>query len=182
LLFKLALLRETADRSSASRQFPSQFLGAAHVANTKGYAVVIAKIKLCNVAVQMLLAAMLINAFHAAFEDRILPSTVFVYTSPRMYFIGLVTDAFMACKMVAKREIAAPFVGNHRGFFRDIGFHNWNKFSRANAINMEFLVPLFVIDEAVDRIKDGTITGYTYDPNTASLRRRNETIEQAARG
>jgi hypothetical protein len=45
-----------------------------------------------------------------------------------------------------------------------------------------FLVPLFVIDEAVDRIKDGTITGYTYDPNTASLRRRNETIEQAARG
>jgi hypothetical protein len=33
-----------------------------------------------------------------------------------------------------------------------------------------FLVPLFVIDEAVDRIKDGTITGYTYDPKAASLR------------
>ena len=32
-----------------------------------------------------------------------------------------------------------------------------------------FLVPLFVIDEAVDRIKDGTITGYRYDPKTASL-------------
>jgi hypothetical protein len=32
-----------------------------------------------------------------------------------------------------------------------------------------FLVPLFVIDEAVDRIKDGTITDYTYDPKTASL-------------
>jgi hypothetical protein len=30
-------------------------------------------------------------------------------------------------------------------------------------------VPLFVIDEAVQRIKDGTITGYTYDPNTAKL-------------
>ncbi len=34
-----------------------------------------------------------------------------------------------------------------------------------------FLVPLFVIDEAVDRIKDGTITGYEYDVSTASLRR-----------
>ena len=34
-----------------------------------------------------------------------------------------------------------------------------------------FLVPLFVIDEAVSRIKDGTITGYQYDPGTASLRR-----------
>ncbi len=34
-----------------------------------------------------------------------------------------------------------------------------------------FLVPLFVIDEAVSRIKDGTITDYQYDPASASLRR-----------
>ncbi len=33
-----------------------------------------------------------------------------------------------------------------------------------------YLVPLFVIDEAVNRIKDGTIMGYQYDPSTASLR------------
>ncbi|KKB09202.1 GIY-YIG nuclease family protein [Devosia chinhatensis] len=33
-----------------------------------------------------------------------------------------------------------------------------------------FLVPLFVVDEAVERIKDGTITQYRYDPETASLR------------
>jgi len=32
-----------------------------------------------------------------------------------------------------------------------------------------FLVPLFVIDEAVARIKDGSITGYIYDPGTATL-------------
>ncbi|MEY9880887.1 GIY-YIG nuclease family protein [Bradyrhizobium sp. USDA 329] len=32
-----------------------------------------------------------------------------------------------------------------------------------------FLVPLFVVDEAVDRIKDGTITDYTYDPQKAAL-------------
>jgi hypothetical protein len=34
-----------------------------------------------------------------------------------------------------------------------------------------FLVPLFVIDEAVEKIRDGTITGYSYDPKTAALRR-----------
>lgn len=34
-----------------------------------------------------------------------------------------------------------------------------------------FLVPLFVIDEAVSRIKDGTITDYQYDPGSASLKR-----------
>ena len=32
-----------------------------------------------------------------------------------------------------------------------------------------FLVPIFVIDEAVVRIKDGTITEYRYDPKAASL-------------
>lgn len=32
-----------------------------------------------------------------------------------------------------------------------------------------FLVPLFVIDEAVTRIKDGSITGYVYDPQAAKL-------------
>ncbi len=35
-----------------------------------------------------------------------------------------------------------------------------------------FLVPRFVIDEAVDRIRDGTITDYTYDPKAAALVRR----------
>jgi hypothetical protein len=32
-----------------------------------------------------------------------------------------------------------------------------------------FLVPLFVVDEAVERIRDGTITGYKYDPTAAAL-------------
>lgn len=32
-----------------------------------------------------------------------------------------------------------------------------------------FLVPRFVIDEAVERIKDGTITAYVYDPTKAAL-------------
>lgn len=32
-----------------------------------------------------------------------------------------------------------------------------------------FLVPLFVIDEAIDRIRNGTIADYEYDPKSASL-------------
>ena len=35
-----------------------------------------------------------------------------------------------------------------------------------------FLVPLSVVDEAVERIRDGTITRYVYDTQTASLRHR----------
>ena len=32
-----------------------------------------------------------------------------------------------------------------------------------------FLVPLFVVDEAIEKIRDGTITGYTYKPKMAQL-------------
>ena len=35
-----------------------------------------------------------------------------------------------------------------------------------------FLVPLHAIDEAVERIRDGSITGYVYDPTTAQLKLR----------
>lgn len=35
-----------------------------------------------------------------------------------------------------------------------------------------FLLPLHVIDEAVKRIQDGTITDYVYDPSQAALVRR----------
>jgi hypothetical protein len=34
-----------------------------------------------------------------------------------------------------------------------------------------FLVPLFVVEEVIDKIRDGTITGYVYDPKTAALSR-----------
>ena len=36
-----------------------------------------------------------------------------------------------------------------------------------------FLVPLFIVDEVVGRIKDGTITEFRYDPSAAALVRRN---------
>jgi len=44
-----------------------------------------------------------------------------------------------------------------------------DRFGRPVVPQEWFLVPIFVIDEAVDRIKDGTITRYIYDPQTAQL-------------
>lgn len=37
-----------------------------------------------------------------------------------------------------------------------------------------FLVPRFVIDEAVEHIKDGSITRYVYDPQSAKLQKRQD--------
>jgi T5orf172 domain len=40
-----------------------------------------------------------------------------------------------------------------------------------------FLVPHFVVDEVIDKIRDGTITGYVYDPKVAAL-----TLSEASSG
>ncbi len=47
-----------------------------------------------------------------------------------------------------------------------------DRFGRPVIAREWFLVPLFVIDEAVEKIRDGTITGYVYDPQKASLSSR----------
>jgi hypothetical protein len=44
-----------------------------------------------------------------------------------------------------------------------------DRFGQAVIPREWFLVPLFVVNEAVDRIKDGTITDYIYDPKAAAL-------------
>lgn len=44
-----------------------------------------------------------------------------------------------------------------------------DRFGKPVAPREWFLVPLFVIDEAVERIKDGTIGGYVYSSKSASL-------------
>lgn len=46
-----------------------------------------------------------------------------------------------------------------------------DRFGRPVVPREWFLVPLFSIKEAVERIKDGTISGYRYDPQQASLKR-----------
>jgi hypothetical protein len=47
-----------------------------------------------------------------------------------------------------------------------------DRFGRPVVPREWFLVPLFVIREAVDRIKDGTISDYIYDPQDVRLKER----------
>ena len=44
-----------------------------------------------------------------------------------------------------------------------------DKFGQAIVPREWFLVPLFAVDEAIERIRKGTIPGFIYDPNTARL-------------
>ncbi len=45
-----------------------------------------------------------------------------------------------------------------------------DRFGRPVSPREWFLVPLFVIDEAVERIKDGTIAQFVYEPKDACLK------------
>jgi len=44
-----------------------------------------------------------------------------------------------------------------------------DRFGHAVTAREWFLVPLFVINEAIEKIRDGTITGYVYNPDRAAL-------------
>lgn len=46
-----------------------------------------------------------------------------------------------------------------------------DRFGKPVKVREWFLVPLFVIDEMVDKIKDGTVADYYYDPTLAELKR-----------
>lgn len=46
-----------------------------------------------------------------------------------------------------------------------------DRFGRPVVPREWFLVPLFAINDAVDKIRDGTITSYRYDPQAAELKR-----------
>lgn len=47
-----------------------------------------------------------------------------------------------------------------------------DRFGRPVVPREWFLVPLFAIKEAVERIKDGTISGYFYEPQSARMKKR----------
>lgn len=88
---------------------------------------------------------------------------------------------FDSTYLLAKVEVVATYklAGINRSRMENL-FHKLFTSARLNITIQDrfgrpvqpeewFLVPLFVIDEAVARIRDGSITGYVYDPSAAKL-------------
>lgn len=119
----------------------------------QSYAVVITEVEFSNVTVQMLLATMLIDAFHAALEHAVkILDGVGMHIAANI-FIGFMTDALMGREVIAQREIVAAFIGHHRGFLRNIGLDNWNDIGGASSLDMERAnLPAVTINERQDRI------------------------------
>src|ERR1700729_1832529 len=95
-------------------------LSALHVVNTKTDAIAIAEIELRKIAVQMAFAAMLVNALHAAFEDRIESFDGIGMDVPANVFLAAMVHALVAGKFSADLKILAGFIGHQCGFFGDV--------------------------------------------------------------
>lgn len=85
------------------------------------------------------------------------------------------TYLLAAVEVVATYKLAGINRSRMEGLFHKLfaparlGITIQDRFGRPVQPEEWFLVPLFVIDEAVARIKDGSITGYLYDPSAAKL-------------
>ncbi len=98
--------------------------GAIGVIEAKRNAVIVAMIIFGQVPMQMLFAAVLINALHAAFEDReIAFDCIGVHVTTRIFF-DAVPDRFVFGKMPFGDLVEAAFVRMHAGFLGDVGAHD----------------------------------------------------------
>ncbi len=97
----------------------------------------VTKVKFGQITVQMLLAAMLVDALHAALENAEIAFNGISVNVAANVFVCLVADALMARKMIAEREIMPSFVCHHRGFFRDIGLDDRDYICGAGSLDME---------------------------------------------
>jgi len=98
-------------------------------------AIAIAEIKLSEIAVQVLLAAMLIDALHAALEDRIVVLDGIgaddALALIAHIFIIAVLDGIVAREPPAYVVIMARFVGHQRAFAGDVLAHDVMNLTRA---------------------------------------------------
>jgi hypothetical protein len=111
--------------------------GAFHVIYAETHAVAIAEIKFREIAVQMFLAAMLVDADHAALEDgEEAFRGVSVDLAPHI-FAEPVFNSFVARKLLSNLAIIGAFVGHDRSLAGDVGANHWRDIGNAGAFQVE---------------------------------------------
>jgi hypothetical protein len=99
------------------------------VVNVQCNSMIVAEIEFGKIAMQMAFVAMLINAFHAAFEDAVEALKRVGVNLATTIFAGAMIDVFVAHKILVQMRVLASFIGHNSGFFRDVGAKDWNQMS-----------------------------------------------------
>jgi hypothetical protein len=91
-------------------------LGAIYVIYAEPDAIAIAEIEFGKIAVQMLFAAMLIDALHAAFENRIVTFNCVGVDDPTHIFADAVIDGLMHPIFFPERAVSLPIIADDESF------------------------------------------------------------------
>lgn len=102
---------------------------ASGVVNTEAHVVAMAEVELRQIAMKMALAAMLIDAFHPAIEDREVAFDVGGIGIVPHIFIGVVLDALMLGELAAASGIKDSLIGQQVALATDIAAHKGAMFS-----------------------------------------------------
>jgi hypothetical protein len=117
--------------------------GALCVVNAELSAVRVAEIELGEVAVKVTLAAVLINAFHATLENRVIAlNRVRVDLRTRLavcvaIFAARVIDNVVLCELIPDFGIAVRFIGHNMAFTVNVLADDWDYRLFGRVINME---------------------------------------------
>src|SRR5580693_10292658 len=85
----------------------------------------------------MLFGAMLIGAFHAAFENAVIAFKRVGVNIATAIFASAMIDIFMARKVFVQVRVLASFIGHNSRFLRDVSAKDWNQIGGGSAFNMK---------------------------------------------
>lgn len=163
-------LRESGERLTRSVIFQTLAIdtlqrpsGTLAVLTAKLRAVAVAEIELRKIAVKVLLAAMLIDALHAALEDaeialnRVGADDLFAFVAG--VFVGAVVHAVMAGEAAFLVHVAIPSggIGHDGGFAGDVGADDGQKSAHRGAVYMPATGAAVALDEGKDRVAEGNM-------------------------
>jgi len=130
--------------------------GTLYVIYAEPDAIAISEIKFRQIAVQMLLFAMLVDAFHAALEDRIVSldgvGRDYPLTIVANIFIDTMLDGFMAGESLTDVLIMASLIGHQRSLASDVIADDRVNLSGAGILNMEATRAALPLNESKDRV------------------------------
>ena len=112
-------------------------LGSFHVIYAKSDTIGIAEIKFRQITVQVLFLAVLISAFHAAFEDRVVALDRVRVNVAAHVFVFAVIDGVVARKFAADLAIVGCFIGHEGSFVRDVRLNDRRNVGNADAVHMK---------------------------------------------
>jgi hypothetical protein len=112
-------------------------LGALYIVNAEPNAVAVSEIALCQISMQVLLAAMLVDAFHAALEHgKEALRGVGMRVTPDI-FVVTVLHGFVTGELAPDLAVPNRLIGHEGRFARDIGADDGREIGNTGAVYMK---------------------------------------------